>query len=100
MSETAPPMDPQTRKRVMTLMLVVSVATAAARLVSLQPADAPVPAFSSNDKSRWATIRALVENGTYVIGEQIWTWEAGAYQDTGITFEKGYETVDKVLIRQ
>jgi hypothetical protein len=27
----------------------------------------PTPMFSSNDKSRWATVRALVENGSYVI---------------------------------
>ncbi|HKB41881.1 MAG TPA: hypothetical protein VKD72_35975, partial [Gemmataceae bacterium] len=27
----------------------------------------PMPTFSSNDRSRWATVRALVENGTYVI---------------------------------
>jgi hypothetical protein len=28
------------------------------------------PTFSSNDRSRWATIRALVDKGTYVIGER------------------------------
>ena len=26
--------------------------------------------FSSNDKSRWATVRALVDDGTFVIGKR------------------------------
>src|SRR5918995_1279157 len=30
----------------------------------------PTPTFSSNDKSRWATVRALVEEGTYVVGRR------------------------------
>ncbi|HUR54505.1 MAG TPA: hypothetical protein VMZ71_10260, partial [Gemmataceae bacterium] len=36
----------------------------------------PTPMFSSNDKSRWATVRALVDNGTYVIGKR-------SFQDAG-----------------
>src|SRR5947209_1929657 len=28
----------------------------------------PVPTFGSNDRSRWATIRALVDHGTYATG--------------------------------
>src|ERR1700676_1910044 len=31
---------------------------------------AQMPTFSSNDRSRWATVRALVEEGTYVIGRR------------------------------
>src|SRR5947209_2100132 len=31
----------------------------------------PVPMFGSNDRSRWATIRALVEDGTFVIGRRV-----------------------------
>ncbi len=27
-----------------------------------------MPTFGSNDRSRWATVRALVDNGTYEIG--------------------------------
>ena len=30
----------------------------------------PMPTFSSNDRSRWATIRALVHDHTYVIGKR------------------------------
>src|SRR5262245_34362284 len=28
----------------------------------------PSPTFSSNDRSRWAAVRALVEQGTFVVG--------------------------------
>ncbi len=30
----------------------------------------PSPTFSSNDRSRWAAVRALVEQGTFVIGQR------------------------------
>ena len=30
----------------------------------------PMPTFSSNDRSRWATVRALVDQGTWVIGRR------------------------------
>ncbi len=30
----------------------------------------PMPTFGSNDRSRWATVRALVDNGTYEIGSR------------------------------
>jgi hypothetical protein len=56
----------------------------------------PMPTFSSNDKSRWATIRALVEDGTFVIGRRVIEPD-GRYRDFGRIFEPGYESVDKVL---
>src|SRR5438132_13695704 len=31
---------------------------------------APMPTFSSNDRSRWATVRTLVDEGTYVVGRR------------------------------
>src|SRR5262245_4073661 len=36
------------------------------------PADRPAatPTLRSNDRSRWATVRALVEEGTFVIGRR------------------------------
>ncbi|MBY0522117.1 MAG: hypothetical protein K2R98_01890 [Gemmataceae bacterium] len=57
----------------------------------------PVPTFSSNDRSRWATIRALVDHGTYVIGYRDIDPETGKYKDSGIIFEDGWGSVDKVL---
>jgi hypothetical protein len=59
----------------------------------------PMPTFGSNDRSRWDTVRALVDDGTFVIGrrdpERV-TAE-NPYGDYGIAFEDGWTTVDKVL---
>jgi hypothetical protein len=87
-----------------------------------RPAD--MPTFSSNDRSRWATVRALVDEGSYVIGRRergmalatavlsfaslaplpaVTTAEVGyfvrttKYSDQGIIFEDGWQSVDKVL---
>jgi hypothetical protein len=57
----------------------------------------PMPTFSSNDRSRWATIRALVENGTYAVGQRKIDPVTRKYTDSGIIFEDGYGSVDKVL---
>ena len=58
----------------------------------------PTPTFSSNDKSRWATVRALVEEGTYVIGRR------SNFEDRdrplgrqGIIFLPDYQSLDKVM---
>jgi hypothetical protein len=53
------------------------------------------PTFSSNDRSRWATIRALVDEGTFVIGRRE-TYE-DPKTDAGIVFQDGFQTVDKIL---
>ena len=89
---------------------------------------APMPTFGSNDRSRWATIRSLVDEGTFVIGRrdkslvltsatnllaaadplQGITLGAAGYQtrvtnaadkgaDSGIIFEDGWTSVDKVI---
>jgi hypothetical protein len=55
------------------------------------------PMFGSNDRSRWATVRALVENGTYVIGRRENFREKHGYTDTGIIFEDDYKSIDKVM---
>src|SRR5688572_16669550 len=55
----------------------------------------PVPMFSSNDKSRWATVRALVHDGTYVIGKRIEPKDPKS--DTGIVAEPAYKSTDVVL---
>src|SRR5262249_26129247 len=87
-----------------------------------RPAD--MPTFSSNDRSRWATVRALVDEGSYVIGRRdrgmalatavlslaspaplaaVTTAEVGYFarttkhSDRGIIFEDGWQSVDKVL---
>lgn len=59
------------------------------------PTTAPraMPAFSSNDRSRWAAVRALVDEGTWVIGRR----DPQTGKDSGIVFEDGWQSVDKML---
>jgi hypothetical protein len=88
------------------------------------PATPPraMPTFSSNDRSRWAAARALVDEGTWVIGRRdkqvvvasvpaalaatdalqlAVLCEAGydrrVKSDSGIIFEDGWQSVDKML---
>jgi hypothetical protein len=55
----------------------------------------PYPTFGSNDRSRWACVRALVDHGTFVIGRR--GVKDDPKSDRGIVFEDGWRTVDKVL---
>jgi hypothetical protein len=82
----------------------------------------PWPTFSSNDRSRWAAVRSLVDEGTFVIGQrsiEVTLASSAALfagpdplqeavlaaagqrariaSDSGIVFEDGWGTVDKVL---
>ncbi|MFO0968788.1 MAG: hypothetical protein U0793_24805 [Gemmataceae bacterium] len=84
----------------------------------------PMPTFSSNDRSRWATIQALVDDGQYAVGQRntrtlratfalnfaaadplhaVVLAEAGYHLRTrpenqsGIIFQDGWQSVDKVL---
>jgi hypothetical protein len=131
------PADPTTavRRLAYTLMIAVAAAVALGRIFSAErvyephlhrddkttgdPRSAwprsrpePMPTFSSNDRSRWATVRALVDDGTYVIGRRETVTQElppsvqaatgprpplSLYKDSGIVFEPGWETVDKVL---
>jgi hypothetical protein len=57
----------------------------------------PMPTFGSNDRSRWDTARALVDHGTYAIGRRETDPDTGAYRDSGIVMQDGWQTIDKVL---
>jgi hypothetical protein len=52
-----------------------------------------MPTFSSNDRSRWAAVRALVDEGSWVIGRR----DPQDGSDSGIIFEDGWQSVDKML---
>ncbi|MCE9530079.1 MAG: hypothetical protein K8T89_02920 [Planctomycetes bacterium] len=77
------------------------------------------PTFSSNDRSRWAAVRALVENESFIVGKRVadptatFTDKDGGsrivdgvrikdlnakngYYDEGIAFQEGYKSVDYV----
>jgi hypothetical protein len=108
------------RRAIYTLLLVVTCAAACSRIWATnrayepylyppgEPTDKlprkwpatrpePMPTHSSNDRSRWLTIRALVEQGTYVIGRRVTDQGTGKYRDSGLVTESGWETVDRVL---
>lgn len=134
--------NPTLRRSVYGVLLVVAVGMACGHIVSAQrvyepaqnadasgrraawPATRPAlsPMFGSNDRSRWATVAALVDKGTYAIGEreiqklhgsviaplgQLDPMQAAALagagyftranSDSGIIFEDGWQSVDKVL---
>lgn len=73
------------------LLIVVAVAVAWARIL------ASTPFQGANDCSRWVTVRALVDEGTYVIGHRDHDEQTGGYTDRGIMTEPGWDTIDKVL---
>src|SRR5579884_895511 len=138
--------SPVWRRRVYGLLIVVATAMALGRILSAElvyepslsqswpndpdhprrpwPATVPraMPTFSSNDRSRWAAVRALVDEGTWVIGrrdKQVVIASAPAAlaaadplqlavllevgldrrikSDRGIIFEDGWQSVDKML---
>lgn len=74
-----------------TLLILVTIGLLLARLFHPGPA-----VYGANDCSRWATIRSLVDEGTYVIGHREPGGE-GTYQDAGIIADKSWDTIDKVL---
>ncbi len=58
----------------------------------------PQPTHGDNDRSRWDTVRALVENHTYAIGHRDgFDPETNKGLDHGIVTEDGWKTIDKVL---
>lgn len=83
----------------------------------------PMPTFGSNDRSRWATVRNLVDEGTFVIGKRdrrmvlatallplgqldpvpAAVAARGGFEirtkksDSGIIFRDGWQSIDKVL---
>jgi len=53
------------------LLIVVSVGTMVGRIFTVKSSLGETPLLSANDRSRWCTIRALVDHGTYVIDDVI-----------------------------
>src|SRR5262245_31765231 len=118
----------QFRRQMYRLLTVVAVAMVCARILSAErvyepgihraeppepngptriwPSTRPLPSptVSSNDRSRWAMVRALVDQGTFAIGQREMLSDAEPmkpnYRDIGIVFEDGWESIDKVLHAQ
>jgi len=70
------------RLSVHALLIVLSLASAAGRIGAVEARDGRTPFLSANDRSRWCTVRALVELGTYEIDEVI--------------RDRGWDSIDKV----
>ena len=131
-------------RSIYTVIIIVAVGAACGRIMAVQlvyepaghrneddppgkrlwPKKVPkaMPTFGSNDRSRWATVRALVENKTFVIGKRDEAthavsaaaqlgqldplqlaalarvgFEARVRSNSGILFEEGYQSIDAVL---
>jgi hypothetical protein len=72
------------------LLTLIAASTVGARIMT-----AP-GAYSVNDQSRWATIRALVDTGRYSIGYRE-EYPDGTHRDFGIVALKDWQSVDVVL---
>jgi hypothetical protein len=58
----------------------------------------PTPTFSSNDRSRWATVRSLVDEGHYWIGYREEVNKSPGFIDHGFIFDEfHWFTIDRVL---
>ncbi len=72
------------------VMMLVALAITAGRIATVSSKEGDTAFLSANDRSRWCTVAALVEHGTYVIDEQI--------KITGkkMTNRRPWATIDKV----
>src|SRR5215831_18507035 len=110
-----------TRRHVYGLLIVVAAGALAGRILAVErvyepsiarsPADPesgwtqvwpsvkpePTPTFSSNDRARWATVRALVDEGHYWIGYREFHQEGGFSDHGFVITEPSWFTIDKVL---
>ena len=79
------------RRSIYALLITVAAGGVAGRILA-------VSTQADNDRSRWDTVRALVDNGTYAIGHRdIDPANPRKYVDSGIMTEQRWETIDKVL---
>jgi hypothetical protein len=79
-----PAADPRAslRRAAYGLLIALSVGTMTGRILTVTAPDGRLPFLSANDRSRWCTIRALVDYGTFAIDRVI--------------EEQGWDTIDKV----
>src|SRR4051812_46919356 len=75
------------------ILIGISTAMMLARVARVHSPDpkSPTPFLSANDRSRWATIRALGDDGTYVIDKIVF--------DTRGRPVRGWQTIDMVRHR-
>jgi hypothetical protein len=59
------------RKSIYVLLIVAACGTMIGRIWTVQSSLGSTPLLSANDRSRWATVRALVDHGTFELDEVI-----------------------------
>ncbi|MFM2093085.1 MAG: hypothetical protein RIS70_209, partial [Planctomycetota bacterium] len=59
------------RRAVYLLLIVVAVATMVSRIMTVRSTSGRTPFLSANDRSRWSTVRALVDHGTFELDDVI-----------------------------
>jgi hypothetical protein len=86
-------MNEAVRRSIYVLLIAISTALMLARVFRVDSADPknPTPFLSANDRSRWATIRSLGDDGTYVIDEIIFDRQGNRV--------RGWHTIDLVKHR-
>lgn len=77
-------------REIYALLILVAASIVGARILT-----AP-GAFSANDASRWATVRALVETGSYSLGYRE-EHADGTYRDVGVVTDQDWESFDIVM---
>ena len=70
------------RRSVYAVLIISSLVACMGRTLTIRSRDQRSPFLSANDRSRWCTIRALVDSNTYVI--------------TRLQNDKRWRTIDKV----
>jgi hypothetical protein len=87
---------PSYRRTLYAILITVVAGAVAGRVLSTPRLGDPT--YSDNDRSRWDTVRALVDHGTYAIGHrEDDPASSPKYKDSGIVTEEGWKTIDKVL---
>ena len=69
------------RHAVYWLLIIASVGIMTGRILAVRSSLGKTPLLSANDRSRWCTIRALVDHGTYVIDDVIFKDRAHEKRD-------------------
>ncbi|HMO35718.1 MAG TPA: hypothetical protein PKA06_06720 [Gemmatales bacterium] len=85
------------RHTVYALLITIAFGMMVGHIVGVERSG-PSPIHGDNDRSRWLTIRSLVEQQSYAIGLRAYFDEAGTrFEDQGLHTEPGWSTIDKVL---
>lgn len=80
----------QLRRTVYWLLIVTSAGGMIGRILTVSAAHGRTPFHSANDRSRWCTIRSLVDHGTYVIDDVIYNPRTGKHD------HPHWNSIDKV----